>query len=74
MGFSLAFHIIFAVAGIALPLMMVIAETLWLKTGNEVYKTLTKRWARGAAVLFCSWRSVRNRSIFLSWGSCSLVS
>lgn len=52
MGFSLAFHIIFAVAGIALPLMMVIAETLWLKTGNEVYKTLTKRWARGAAVLF----------------------
>lgn len=52
MGFSLAFHIIFAVAGIALPLMMVIAETLWLKTGNEVYKTLTKRWARGTAVLF----------------------
>ncbi len=52
MGFSLAFHIIFAVAGIALPLMMVIAETLWLKTGDEVYKTITKRWARGAAVLF----------------------
>lgn len=52
MGFSLAFHIIFAVAGITLPLMMVIAETLWLKTGDEVYKTITKRWARGAAVLF----------------------
>ncbi len=52
MGFSLAFHIIFAVAGIALPLMMVIAETLWLKTGDEIYKTITKRWARGAAVLF----------------------
>lgn len=52
MGFSLAFHIIFAVAGIALPLMMVIAETLWLKTGDEIYKTITKRWARGTAVLF----------------------
>lgn len=52
MGFSLAFHIIFAVAGIALPLMMVIAEALWLKTGDETYKTITKRWARGTAVLF----------------------
>lgn len=52
MGFSLAFHIIFAVAGIALPLMMVIAEALWLKTGDEIYKTITKRWARGTAVLF----------------------
>jgi len=37
MGFSLAFHIIFAVAGIALPVMMVIAESLWLKTGDETY-------------------------------------
>lgn len=52
MGFSLAFHIIFAVAGIALPVMMVIAESLWLKTGDETYKTITKRWARGTAVLF----------------------
>ncbi len=52
MGFSLAFHIIFAVAGIALPLMMVIAEAMWLKTGDETYKTITKRWARGTAVLF----------------------
>jgi cytochrome d ubiquinol oxidase subunit I len=52
MGFSLAFHIIFAVAGIALPLMMVIAEALWLKTGDEIYKSITKRWARGTAVLF----------------------
>ena len=52
MGFSLAFHIIFAVAGIALPIMMVIAETLWLNTGDETYKAITKRWARGTAVLF----------------------
>lgn len=52
MGLSLAFHIIFAVAGIALPLMMVISEWLWLKTGEEVYLTITKKWARGTAVLF----------------------
>ncbi|MBC8000790.1 MAG: cytochrome ubiquinol oxidase subunit I [Leptolyngbya sp.] len=52
MGFSLAFHILFAVAGIALPLMMVIAEWFWIKTGEDTYLQLTKRWAKGAAVLF----------------------
>ena len=52
MGFSLAFHIIFAVAGIALPLMMVISEFLWIKTGVKTYLELTKRWAKGTAVLF----------------------
>ena len=49
---SLGFHIIFAVVGIGLPLMMVIAEWRWLRTGEEVYLTLTKRWAKGTAVLF----------------------
>jgi cytochrome d ubiquinol oxidase subunit I len=52
MGMSLAFHIIFAAIGIALPLMMCIAEWLWLKTGDEVYYELAKRWSKGAAVLF----------------------
>lgn len=52
MGISLAFHIIFACIGIALPLMMVLAEGLWLKTRDEVYLELAKRWAKGAAVLF----------------------
>lgn len=52
MAFSLGFHIIFAVVGIALPLMMVISEALWLKTGEPVYRVLARRWARGAAILF----------------------
>lgn len=52
MGLSLAFHILFAVAGITLPLMMVIAESLWVKTGKQVYLDITKRWASGTAVLF----------------------
>jgi cytochrome d ubiquinol oxidase subunit I len=52
MAISLAFHIIFAVVGIAMPLMMVIAEWLWLRTREEVYLTLTKRWAKGTAILF----------------------
>ncbi|MEW6129289.1 MAG: cytochrome ubiquinol oxidase subunit I [Acidobacteriota bacterium] len=52
MAVSLAFHIIFAVVGIAMPLMMVIAEWRWLRTGREVYLELAKRWAKGTAILF----------------------
>ncbi len=52
MAMSLGFHIIFAAVGIALPLLMVIAEWRWLKTGDDVYLTLAKRWAKGASILF----------------------
>lgn len=52
MGVALAFHIVFAAAGIALPLMMVIAEWRWIATGKEIYLALAKRWAKGAAILF----------------------
>ena len=52
MGLSLAFHIIFAVIGVSLPLMMTIAEWLWLRTREPVYQTLAKRWAKGTAILF----------------------
>ena len=34
---SLAFHIIFAAVGIAMPLLMIIAEWLYLRTKDEVY-------------------------------------
>lgn len=52
MAMSLGFHIIFAVIGIAMPLLMVIAEGLWLKTREETYLTLAKQWAKGTAVMF----------------------
>jgi cytochrome d ubiquinol oxidase subunit I len=52
MGVSLAFHIIFAVIGIGMPLMMVIAEFWWLRTRQEAYLELAKRWAKGTAILF----------------------
>src|SRR5215207_2398494 len=52
MAMSLAFHIIFAAVGIALPLLMVIAEALWLRTRRPVYLELTKRWSKGTAILF----------------------
>ncbi|HUK20390.1 MAG TPA: cytochrome ubiquinol oxidase subunit I [Gemmatimonadales bacterium] len=52
MGTSLAFHIIFALVGIGMPLMMVVAERKWYDTGDEIYHELAQRWARGTAILF----------------------
>src|SRR5918995_6857958 len=52
MAMSLAFHIIFAVVGIGMPVLMVIAERRWQKTGDAVHLDLAKRWAKGTAILF----------------------
>lgn len=52
MALSLAFHIVFATAGIGLPVLMTISEGLYLRTQKPVYLELTKRWAKGAAILF----------------------
>ncbi|HET9384689.1 MAG TPA: cytochrome ubiquinol oxidase subunit I [Gemmatimonadales bacterium] len=52
MAVSLAFHIIFAIIGIAMPVLMVIAERRWQRTRDPVYLDLAKRWARGTAILF----------------------
>jgi cytochrome bd ubiquinol oxidase subunit I len=51
-GTSLAFHIVFAAVGVAMPLLMVLAEWRWRRTGDEVYLDLARRWAKGAAILF----------------------
>lgn len=52
MALSLGFHIVFAEIGIALPLLMVLAEWRWRRTGDDTYLHLAKRWAKGAAILF----------------------
>ncbi len=52
MGMSLAFHIIFAALGIGLPVLMAIAEAVYLRTKRPVFLELSKRWARGTAILF----------------------
>jgi cytochrome d ubiquinol oxidase subunit I len=52
MGLSLAFHIVFAVIGVGMPLLMVLSEAAWLRTGKAAYRELTRRWARGTAILF----------------------
>lgn len=52
MAMSLAFHIVFAVVGIGMPVLMVIAEGRWLRSGDPVLLELTKRWAKGTAIMF----------------------
>ena len=52
MAVSLAFHIVFAMVGIAMPVLMVVAERRWQVTGQDVYLELARRWARGTAILF----------------------
>jgi cytochrome bd ubiquinol oxidase subunit I len=52
MAMSLGFHIIFAALGVGMPLLMAIAEGLFLRTKNPVYLELCRRWAKGTAILF----------------------
>src|SRR5260370_42485151 len=52
MAMSLAFHIVFAAIGIAMPFLMIIAEWQWLRAKDEVYLALAKRWANRTAILF----------------------
>jgi cytochrome d ubiquinol oxidase subunit I len=52
MGLSLAFHIVFAAVGVALPLLMAIADYLHLRTGDPDYRTLSKLLAKGTGILF----------------------
>lgn len=52
MAMSLAFHIIFASVGVAMPVLMVAGEIMWRRTGKKVYLDPAKRWAKGTAVLF----------------------
>jgi cytochrome d ubiquinol oxidase subunit I len=52
MGTSLAFHIIFAALGVGLPVLVAIAEGLWLRTRDRAYYDLARSWSRGMAILF----------------------
>jgi cytochrome d ubiquinol oxidase subunit I len=52
MAMSLAFHIVFAVVGIGMPVLMVLAERRWHRTGDPVFLELAQRWAKGTAILF----------------------
>jgi cytochrome d ubiquinol oxidase subunit I len=52
MALSLGFHIVFAAGGIAMPVLMVMSELRWRKTGDAEWRAVARAWARGTAVLF----------------------
>lgn len=54
MAMSLGFHIIFACVGMVMPFFMAISHYKYLRTGNEMYKGLTKAWSKGVAILFAT--------------------
>lgn len=52
MGLSLAFHIVFAAAGVALPVLMVLSDWKHRRTGDPDYRKLSEKLAKGTAILF----------------------
>jgi cytochrome bd ubiquinol oxidase subunit I len=52
MGFTLGFHIVLACLGVGLPAIILIANWLGLRRGDEVALGLAKRWSKVAAVTF----------------------
>lgn len=54
MALSLGFHIVFSCIGMVMPFFMAVAHYYWLKTGNEVYKNVTKAWSKGVAIFFAT--------------------
>lgn len=54
MALSLGFHIVFACIGMVMPFFMAVSHFRWLRTGNIVYKNLTKAWSKGVAIFFAT--------------------
>ncbi|MDQ6899028.1 MAG: cytochrome ubiquinol oxidase subunit I [Candidatus Dormibacteraeota bacterium] len=52
MGASLGFHIVFAVLGVGMPLLMSVAEGLALWRRDETWMLLARRWAKAFGILF----------------------
>jgi cytochrome bd ubiquinol oxidase subunit I len=52
MAFSLGAHIVLACVGMSVPVIVVLAEWRGQRTGDLVYATLARRWAKVMGVLF----------------------
>jgi cytochrome d ubiquinol oxidase subunit I len=52
MGTSLGFHIVFAVLGVGLPLLMSVAEGLALWRHDDSWMVLARRWSKAFGILF----------------------
>lgn len=54
MGSSLAFHILFASAGMAMPFLMAMAHYRALRSGDGSDDALRRMWQKGVAILFAT--------------------
>jgi cytochrome d ubiquinol oxidase subunit I len=52
MAFTLGFHIILACFGVGLPVLMLVAEWMYLRSQDTLWKTLAMRWSKAFAVMF----------------------
>ena len=52
MAVSLGFHIVFSCLGIGLPMLLLIAEWRFIRTGDRVYEVMARRWSKAVGVLF----------------------
>jgi cytochrome bd ubiquinol oxidase subunit I len=52
MGTSLGFHIVFAVLGVGMPLLMCIAEGVGIRRHDEGWLNQARRWSRAFGILF----------------------
>jgi cytochrome d ubiquinol oxidase subunit I len=52
MAFTLGFHVVLACLGVGVPVLLLVAEGAYLRTGDEGWRTLARRWSKAFAVLF----------------------
>ena len=54
MALSMIFHIVFSCIGMTMPFFMAVANLIYLRTGNPVYKNVTVAWSKGVAIFFAT--------------------
>ena len=52
MGTSLGFHIVFAVLGVGMPLLMSVAEALGIRRHDPAWTALARRWTKAFSLIF----------------------
>lgn len=52
MAFTLGAHIILACLGVGMPVLLLFAEWRYLRTADQGWRTLARRWSKAFAVLF----------------------
>ena len=54
MALSLGFHIIYACIGMVMPFFMAVSHFQWIRTGDDVFRNVTKAWSKGVAIFFAT--------------------